>query len=116
MIIKKNYSRKDYEETLLKVLNKCKVRYLAEKKNDCGTPVEKLQVTDEDLIPFELLDSVLTEMEHKHSEKIQSYHEFIKECHSVIQLKITKLNIDAEKTKKIVEQNVLATYLNQVTE
>ena len=70
LIIKKNYSRKDYEETILKVLNKTKMRYLAEKKNDCGTPIEKLQVTDEDLIPFELLDAVLTEIEHKHSEKV----------------------------------------------
>ena len=39
LIVKKNYSRKDYEETLLKLLNKVKTRYLAEKAKETDVPV-----------------------------------------------------------------------------
>jgi DNA polymerase elongation subunit (family B) len=56
----------------LKILKKVKTRYLAEKALETDTPVEKLVLTDEDLVPMEMLDWVLTQMEHKHSEKVQS--------------------------------------------
>jgi len=34
LIVKKGYSRKDYEECILKCLNKVKLRYLAEKRKE----------------------------------------------------------------------------------
>ena len=63
LIVKKNYSRKDYEEIILKVLNKVKIRYLAEKKNLSGADdvsVKNTCITDDDLIPLEMLDWVLS--------------------------------------------------------
>jgi hypothetical protein len=59
-IVKKKYSRKDYEEIILKMLNKVKLRYLAEKKNETGTDTKSVCITDDDLIPLEMLDWVLT--------------------------------------------------------
>ena len=41
LIIKKGYSRKDYDDFILKLLNKVKTRYLAQKKLDNpDTPLE----------------------------------------------------------------------------
>lgn len=76
LIVKKNYSRKDYEEIILKVLNKVKIRYLAEKKNLSGADdvsVKNTCITDDDLIPLEMLDWVLSQIEHKHIEKLQTF-------------------------------------------
>jgi hypothetical protein len=42
------------------MLNKVKLRYLAEKKNETGTDTKSVYITDDDLIPLEMLDWVLT--------------------------------------------------------
>lgn len=56
LIVKRKYSRKDYEH-IIKLLNKVKKIYLLEKaKLITDKPVSELAITDEDLVPLELFD------------------------------------------------------------
>jgi hypothetical protein len=104
LIVKKGYSRKEYEDFLLKLLNKVKTRYLAQKKLDNpDTPLEQMQVTDDDLVRLELFDEVMSSIQNKISES-RSYHmAFIKECHAAINAVQLKLALDSQKTKMMVE-------------
>ena len=62
MIMKKRYSKKDYE-VILKVLLKVKTRYLAEKALlQPDKPLESACITDDDLIPLKLFDYVMSEL------------------------------------------------------
>lgn len=82
LIIRKGYSRKEYEEFILKLLNKVKTRYLAQKKLDNpDTPIEQMQVTDDDLVELELFDQVMSSIQNKIAESRNTYLNFIKECH-----------------------------------
>lgn len=59
LIVKKKYSRKDYD-VILKLLNKTKRAYLLEKARITEKEISELELTDEDLVPLELLDEVLS--------------------------------------------------------
>jgi predicted DNA-binding protein YlxM (UPF0122 family) len=81
LIIKKKFSRKDYED-ILKILQKVKTRYLAEKamKNP-DKPLEVIsQITDDDLVELELFDLALSQIQNKHNEKKQTIMSLIAEC------------------------------------
>jgi len=70
LIVKKKYSRKDYED-IIKTVQKVKTRYLAEKAREHPEkPLAQVSViTDDDLVPLELFDFVLAQVENKHKEK-----------------------------------------------
>ena len=52
-------------------------------------------------------------MQNKIDENQKTYQTFIKECINHVNGVQQKLALDSDKTRKIVEQNVFATYLNQ---
>jgi hypothetical protein len=66
LIVKKKYNRKDYDE-ILKVVKKVKMRYLAEKKKQFPDKPDNVvtAITDDDLVPLEMFDEILREIEHK---------------------------------------------------
>ena len=69
LIIKKRYQKKDYEQ-IIRILNKTKKLYLLEKaKLISDKPVSEIEITDEDLVPLELLDQALTQKSHKFEDK-----------------------------------------------
>lgn len=70
LIVKKKYSRKEYED-IIKVLNKVKTRYLARKAKEMpDKPIEFVsQITDDDLVPLIILDEVMSEVQNKANEK-----------------------------------------------
>ena len=104
LIVKKGYSRKEYEEFILKLLNKVKTRYLAHKKmENPDTPLEEMNVTDDDLVELELFDQVLSSMQNKVAENRNTHLSFIKECHQHVNVVQQKLALDSSKTKLIVE-------------
>jgi len=71
LIVKKKYQRKEYEQ-IIKLLNKVKKSYLVHKATIVSDkPVAELVVTDEDLVPLELFDQVLSLRESKQDEKRQ---------------------------------------------
>ena len=57
LIIKKKYSRKDYD-LIISILNKVKKAYLVQKAQIVNQEhkVAQLEITDEDLVPLELFD------------------------------------------------------------
>lgn len=113
LIVKKGYSRKDYEECILKCLNKVKLRYLAEKRKELpNKDIENIQITDDDLIPLELFDWVMSTIENKMQENTRTIQRFIKDCHAAVDKIHGKMKIDSDKIKKNVEQNVFITHLN----
>lgn len=61
--MKKKYSRKDYED-IIKIVDKVKTRYLAEKaKQMPDKPLSVVsQITDDDLVPLELFDFILAQI------------------------------------------------------
>jgi len=61
LIVKKGYSRKEYED-IIKVVQKVKTLYLAEKikKNPDKPMAQVAQITDDDLVPLNLYDHILT--------------------------------------------------------
>ncbi len=65
LIVKKRYQRKDYD-SIIKLLNKVKKLYLAHKATIVtDKPIKDLVITDEDLVPLELFDTVLSNLEQK---------------------------------------------------
>ena len=70
LIVKKRYSRKEYED-IIKVLNKVKTRYLARKAKEMpDKSIEFVsQITDDDLVPLVILDEVMSEVQNKANEK-----------------------------------------------
>lgn len=57
VILKKNYARKDYEDIILKFLQKVQAVYLHEKSLDNPEITkDQLFITDEDLIKLEFLE------------------------------------------------------------
>jgi len=60
-----------------------------------------------------MFDWVLTQIQHKFQEAKQTIEQFVWDCQVQVNNVIKKLGIDSEKTKKNVEQSVIATYINQ---
>ena len=76
--------------------------------------MEDVVITDEDLVPLDLFDRVVEEMENKVRDRANTVRRFIKECQHDVKTKQER--IDSDKHKKIVEQNVLITFLNNTME
>ena len=65
MLVKKRTSKKDFE-LIQKILLKIKQKYLVQKALLFpDRPIEQLSLTDEDMVPMELLDDVLDAYRHK---------------------------------------------------
>ena len=85
LIMKKSYSRRDYEDIILKLIQKVKLRYLAEKANAMpDRSLEFIAMTDDDLIPLELFDWILSQIQNKFKEKMATITDFVKSCHQTV--------------------------------
>ena len=116
LIVKKQVSKKDYEG-ISKLLLKVKRSYLVHKATLLpDKPIESLNVTDEDLVPLELFDEVLTQIKHKFDDKKTYWLEFTAMAKKEIQKKLQQLNIDNEKKKKMIQDSVLVTFMNSKLE
>lgn len=112
LIVKKQINKKDYEG-ISKLLLKVKRSYLFHKATLLpDKPIETLNVTDEDLVPLELFDEVLTQIKHKFDDKKIYWQDLMTMARKEIQKKVQQLNIDNEKKKKMIQDSVLVTFLN----
>ena len=114
LIVKKKYSRKDYE-SIIKMLNKVKKAYLVEKADilkDKNKPLEEIVITDEDLVPLDLFDKVLQSRENKQELRRLQIQGMIQRLKLEAAAKIKSMGVDTEKTKKIVENSVFIATLN----
>lgn len=115
LIVKKKYSRKDYDE-IIKIVCKVKLEYLAEKaKSMPDKPASQTAViTDDDLVALELFDVVLSQHEFKAKEKRETIQHFYNECREHV-ARSTKVQGQSysEKTKKNIEQGSLIDFINK---
>ena len=112
LIVKKQISKKDYEG-ISKLLLKVKRSYLFHKATLLpDKPIETLNVTDEDLVPLELFDEVLTQIKHKFDDIKIYWQDLMTLARKEIQKKVQQLNIDNEKKKKMIQDSVVVTFLN----
>lgn len=118
-VARKNYSRAVYDGIILKILLKVKalaVQYKYDKQSETvKTPKEAISITDDDNLPLDLFNTVVSQIKNKQSEQTRTINEFITECQKVV--KDTKDKVEGtEKIKKTIEQNVLAEFLNKSME
>lgn len=68
LIVKKKFQRKDYDY-IIKLLNKVKKSYLVQKSLIVSKPADQIEITDEDLVPLELFDQNIAQLENKYEER-----------------------------------------------
>ena len=73
-------------------------------------------ITEDDKTPFEILDDVISEIRNKNVENMKTIVDYIKSCKDQVALIISKMSDSNDKTKKIIEQNVLVDHLNSTME
>lgn len=116
-VASRNYSRQDYEEIILKFLLKVKLRYMARKAESLpDKPLEKITITEDDMTPFEVLDDVISEIKNKNQENLNTIIKYIKECKEQVATIVAKMQDMNEKTRRVVEYNVLIDHLNKTME
>ena len=77
MLVKKKTSKKDFE-LIQKILLKIKQKYLIQKALLFPErPIDQLSITDEDMVPMELLDDVLGAYRHKVQSKFALWKELV---------------------------------------
>ena len=116
LIVKRKYQRKDYDY-IIKLLNKVKKTYLVQKSLVIkDKPIDQIEITDEDLVPLEIFDQVISVLENKFEERKQLLFSLIQKAKVEAQAKIKSLGVDTDKTKKIVENSTFVTFLNHSLE
>ena len=112
-------SKTEYPK-LIELLNEAKKEYLKEKtevlnkmdKDRRGSIEPK--ITDEDLIPLELLRQTLEKLKNKFNEGCRFVNKYIQECQSAMDKKIRKLQVENVKIKRIIENNVFIALINEI--
>ena len=80
LIVKRKYQRKDYDY-IIKLLNKVKKTYLVQKSLVIkDKPIDQIEITDEDLVPLEIFDQVISVLENKFEERKQLLFSLIQNC------------------------------------
>ena len=75
-------------------------------------PKVSLQITDEDLVPLDLFEGVLAELNHKIESKRAVHLELAKSCRDEQVKKCKALGIESGKQKGEVEKSALANFIN----
>jgi hypothetical protein len=73
-------------------------------------------ITDEDLVPLELLDMIYNKRIQKLESKRVQISKLVDEAKVKGLEKIKELKVENEKTKKIIENSMFITYLNDKLE
>ena len=68
------------------------------------------------MIAFEILDDVISEIRNKNSENMKTIVEYIRSCKDQVATIIAKMHDMNDKTKKVIEYNVLVDHLNRTME
>jgi hypothetical protein len=118
LIVKKKFDRPNYE-LVMKFLSKVKRLYLVNRitqNEDSKRPIEEEVITDEDLVPLELLDMILAKKQMKQEQRKSVLSNLLVGANKEADRKIKELKVENEKTKKIIENSMFITYLNNKLE
>eukprot|EP00831_Metopus_contortus_P053786 TRINITY_DN4519_c0_g1_i3.p1 TRINITY_DN4519_c0_g1~~TRINITY_DN4519_c0_g1_i3.p1 ORF type:complete len:539 (-),score=108.46 TRINITY_DN4519_c0_g1_i3:94-1710(-) len=108
VIIKQRFGTKEYN-LAIGFLSKVKKLYLASKKQQ---GIANPQITQDDMIPNEMLEDVLSMMKYKHEQNAENINKIIFNIESEIEEKKTKLDVSNDRTVKTIESNIFLQYIN----
>lgn len=112
MLVKNRTSKKDFE-IIQKVLLKVKRLYLAHKALLFpGKALQNMVITEEDEVPLELIDQVLSELKHKQSSRLEVVKEFLDQAANEVQKQIKAQGAESENSKRTIENAVFISFLN----
>lgn len=121
LLVKMIPSKADYPK-IITMLNESKKDYLKE-KTEIMERLEKdkkikseVKITDEDLVPLELLRNTLSNTKYRFNESCEFIKNFIDKCQAEVTHKIRQLQVENNKIKKIIENNVFIARLNKTME
>lgn len=135
LILKKKFNKTEYE-AVMKVLMKVKTLYLQQKldeerfraeeaanndprgrDNDKKKPeeakIEDMVVTEDDMVPLDLFDVVMDQIEYKMQSKKVTWAEQHDQMDDAIRKKVKELNPQTEKQRKVVEAFAAGNILNE---
>lgn len=115
MILKMTPNKVDYKK-MIDLLNVTKAEYIKEKAEIIKKPIDEVRVTDEDLVPLELIKQVLNQQKFQFKSDCEYIFKLINEIQEEVNSKIRQLQVENTKIKKIIENNVFVAHLNQVME
>ena len=111
LILHMKYNKNEYD-LILKYVNKLKELFLESKRANGKID----QVTDEDMVPFSLLDATLTKVRHDQEEKKECLVKFVNSCEKEVEMKKAKLTVTKERIMNTIENNILIGYVNSYAE
>lgn len=115
MILGMSPNKKDYA-SMLEFLQEAKNEYMKSKADVLKKPLDEIKITDEDLVPLELLRHTLDQKKSKYHDNMDFITRFIASSQEEVTKKIRQLQVENVKTKKIIENNVFVQYLNKTME
>ncbi|CAI2379134.1 unnamed protein product [Moneuplotes crassus] len=118
LVVKLAPSKIEYSK-MIDLLNKTKDEYIKEKAEILQKQMKlkeapDVKITDEDLIPLELLRQTLQGIKDKFNKECHAINRFIHECQQQVDHKIKQLQVENEKIKKVIENNVFIAHINRV--
>ena len=113
MIVKMTPKKADYTK-MVNLLNATKTEYIKEKADIIKKPVEETKVTDEDLVPLELIKQVLSQKKYQFQKDCEYINRIIQDSQDEVNAKIRQLQVENNKIKKIIENNVFISHINKV--
>lgn len=88
---------------------------VSQRKSQSANDAEKTAnevITDEDLVPFVLLDQVLERFKYKQSDLESTWLRFVKSCNDEKTEKMGRYKSEGDKKKKLIDQALFAEILN----
>ena len=114
-IVKISPSKADYKK-MLELLQSVKSEYIKEKADILKKPIDDVKITDEDLVPLDLIKHVLGQKRYKFNSTWEYLNGFLKESQEEVNKKIQQLQVENNKIKQTIENNVFIAHLNKVME
>ena len=111
LILYMNYNKNEYS-LIIKYVNKLKQLFLGLKKAEG----REEKVTDEDMVPFTLLDDTSAKIRLTRKEKQEYLARFLNNCENEVNIKKAKLNVTKERVMTTIENNTLIGHLNTYIE
>ncbi|CAI2378759.1 unnamed protein product [Moneuplotes crassus] len=118
LVVKMTPSKADYAH-MIGLLNDTKAEYIKEKVEILKKELKQrdnpeVKITDEDLIPLELIRQTLEKLKEKFKEGCGAIEAFIDECRDVTCQKICQLQVENTKIKKTIENNVFIAHISKI--
>ena len=114
-IVKMSPNKSDYKK-ILDLLQSVKIEYIKEKADILKKRIDEVKLTDEDLVPLDLIKHVMGQRRYNFNLKWEYLNNFLNDSQEEVSKKIRQLQVENNKIKKTIENNVFISYLNKLME